>query len=181
MPALSQYLREGHADGHGAAGGPMGEVVDASLSQLTAGDVGAIVAYLRSVPAIHSAGLPAPVTDAASDMPKLMQAGFDPHGKQVFEGACASCHSWSGVSLLTSDATLTGDRAVNDRSAINVAQIVIAGGGRPGALVHMPAFGAAYSDEDIAAVANYVTARFGRDAAHLTAAQVAELRRSSVH
>jgi mono/diheme cytochrome c family protein len=180
-PALAQYLRDGHADGHGAAGGPMGEVVGASLSQLTAGDVGAIVAYLRSVPAIHSAGLPAPVTEAASDMPKLMQAGFDPHGRQIFEGACASCHSWSGVSLLTSDATLTGDRAVNDRSAINVAQIVIAGGGRPGALVHMPAFGAAYSDEDIAAVANYVTARFGRAAAHLTAAQVAELRRSSVH
>ncbi len=180
-PALAQYLHEGHVDGHGAAGGPMGEVVGASLSQLTAGDVGAIVAYLRSVPGIHSAGLPAPVTEAASDMPKLMPAGFDPHGKQIFEGACASCHSWSGVSLLTSDATLTGDRAVNDRSAINVAQIVIAGGGRPGALVHMPAFGAAYSDEDIADVANYVTARFGRAAAHLTAAQVAELRRSSVH
>ena len=159
----------------------MSEVVDASLSQLTPGDVSAIVAYLRTVPAIGSHDLPAPVTQAASDLPKAMPASFDPRGKQIFEGSCASCHSWSGVSLLTSDATLTGDRAVNDRSAINVAQIVIAGGGRPGALVHMPAFGAAYSDEDIASVANYVTARFGRAAAHLTAAQVAELRRSSVH
>ena len=156
-------------------------MVGASLSQLTAGDVGAIVAYLRSVPAIHSAGLPAPVTDAASDMPKLMQAGFDPRGKQVFEGACASCHSWSGVSLLTSDATLTGDRAVNDRSAINVAQIVIAGGGRPGALVHMPAFGAAYSDERDRRRRQLRHRPLRRDAAHLTAAQVAELRRSSVH
>jgi mono/diheme cytochrome c family protein len=179
--ALAEYLLQGHADGHGAAGGPMGEVVGASLSQLTPSDVGAIVAYLRSVPAIHSSGLPAPVTQPASDMPKLMQASFNPRGKQIFEGACASCHSWSGVSLLTNEATLTGDRAVNDPSAINVAQIVIAGGGRPGALVDMPAFGAAYSDEEIAAVANYVTARFGHAAAHLTASQVAALRRSSVH
>ena len=180
-PALIQYLREGHADGHGAAGGPMGEVVGASLSQLTPGDVAAIVAYLRSVPAIRSAGLPAPVTQPASDMPRLMPASFDPRGKQIFEGACASCHSWSGVSLLTNDATLTGDRAVNDPSAINVAQIVLAGGGRPGATVRMPAFGAAYSDSEIAAVANYVTARFGGAPGRITTADVAQLRRSSVH
>jgi mono/diheme cytochrome c family protein len=179
--ALAEYMREGHADGHGAAGGPMGEVVDASLSQLTPGDVNAIVAYLRSVPGIRSPGLPAPVTQPASDMPKLVHASFDPRGKQIFEGACASCHSWSGVSPLTSEATLTGDRAVNDPTAANVAQIVIAGGGRKGALVRMPAFGNAYSDTEIAAVANYVTARFGAAPANITAADVARLRRSSVH
>jgi mono/diheme cytochrome c family protein len=179
--ALTQYLREGHADAHGAAGGPMSEVVTASLSQLTPGDVSAIVAYLRTVPAIRTAGLPAPVTEPASDAPSRMQASFDPRGKQIFEGACASCHSWSGVSLLTGDATLTGDRAVNDPSAVNVAQMVIAGGGRPGGAVRMPAFGQAYSDAEIAAVANYVTARFGGAGAHLTAADVARLRRAAVH
>jgi mono/diheme cytochrome c family protein len=178
--SLAEYLSAGHADGHGAAGGPMGEVVGASLSQLTPSDVGAIVAYLRSIPAIGSAGLPAPVTQPASDKPKLMQASFDPRGKQIFEGACASCHSWSGVSLLTNDATLTGDRAVNDPSAVNVAQIVIAGGGQPGGAVRMPAFGAAYSDTEIAAVANYVTARFGGAGSRLTAPDVARLRRESV-
>jgi mono/diheme cytochrome c family protein len=40
----------------------------------------------------------------------------------------------------------------------------------------MPAFGAAYSDGEIAAVANYVTARFGSKGARLTAADVAALR-----
>ena len=178
--ALAEYLHDGHADGHGAAGGPMGEVVEAGLGPLTPGDTAAVVAYLRSVPAVHSQGLPAPVTQPASDAPKLMQASFDPRGKQIFEGACASCHGWSGVSLLTNDATLTGDRAINDASAINVAQMVIAGGGRPGAL-RMPAFGAAYSDTEIAAVANYVTARFGAAPGRITAADVARLRRSSVH
>ena len=40
----------------------------------------------------------------------------------------------------------------------------------------MPAFGNAYSDDEIAAVANYVTARFGAKGSKLTAKDVAELR-----
>jgi mono/diheme cytochrome c family protein len=175
---IAAYLSTGHAAGHGSAGGPMAEVVDASLSHLTPADIHAIVAYLRSVPSIGSPGLPAPKAQPASDLPKAMDAGFDPRGKQVFEGACASCHSWSGVSLLTNQATLTGSRAVNDVSANNVAQIVISGERRQTAngVVMMPAFGQAYSDAEIAAVANYVTARFGAKGSALTAKDVAKLR-----
>lgn len=178
---LADYLRTGHAVGHGSAGGPMAEEVDVSLSTLTPSDLGAVVAYLRSVPAIRTPDLPAPKAEPASDAPKLMQASFDPRGKQIFEGACASCHGWSGVSLLTSYATLTGDRAVNDPSAVNVAQVVISGERRRTAdgVVMMPAFGAAYSDTEIAAVANYVTARLGAAPSHLSAADVGRLRRSS--
>ena len=40
----------------------------------------------------------------------------------------------------------------------------------------MPAFGNAYTDDEIAAVANYVTARFGAKGSKLTAKDVAELR-----
>ncbi len=40
----------------------------------------------------------------------------------------------------------------------------------------MPAFGSTYSDEEIASVANYVTARFGAKSSALTAANVARLR-----
>ena len=60
-------------------------------------------------------------------------------------------------------ATLTGAWAVNDPGATNVAQIVISGTKRhtPEGALSMPAFGNAYSDDEIAAVANYVTARFG--------------------
>ena len=178
---LSEYLRAGHAAGRGAAGGPMAEVVDASLSNLAPADMLAVVAYLRSVPAIRTPGMPAPKASPASDAPKDLQARVDPRGEQVFAAACASCHSWSGVSLLTSSATLIGNRAVNDASAINVAQIVLSGGRRPasGGVLSMPAFGAAYSDTEIAAVANYVTARFGAAPSQLTAKDIAEFRRSS--
>jgi len=49
--------------------------------------------------------------------------GADPLGEQIFAGYCASCRGWSGVSPLTSGATLTADRAVKDASAVNVAQM----------------------------------------------------------
>ena len=41
----------------------------------------------------------------------------------------------------------------------------------------MPAFGNAYSNEEIAALANYVTARFGSEGSRITASDVAELRK----
>ena len=79
---------------------------------------------------------------------------------------------------LDSRATLTGGRAVNDPTAINVAQIVLSGSKwQPSrAPLAMPAFGAAYSDREIAAVANYVTARFGTKASAITAEDVRKLR-----
>jgi mono/diheme cytochrome c family protein len=176
---LVEYFRAGHTVGHGSAGGPMGEVVDASLSKLAPADMRAVVAYLRSIPAIRTRDLPAPKAGPASDMPKRIEAAADPRGEQIFAGNCASCHGWSGVGLLTTYATLTGDRAVNDASAVNVAQIVLAGANRrtPEGVQFMPAFGSAYSDTEIAAVANYVTARFGSAPSELTAKDIAEFRR----
>ncbi len=177
--ALAGYLAAGHAKGHGTASGTMGEAVDHSFSYLTRSDIHDLVVYLRSVPATPSADLPATLAGPASDSHKQgVSIAYDRHGKQVFEGACASCHAWSGVSPLTPLATLTGARAVNDPSATNVAQIVISGTTRKTdhGTVAMPAFGAVYSDVEIAAVANYVTARFGSTGSKITADQVAKLR-----
>jgi mono/diheme cytochrome c family protein len=176
---LSRYLSIGHADGLGTASGPMGEVVDESLRHLAPNDVSALVVYLRSIPAMASSDLPSPKRTAASASPREgpVAAAYHP-GKVVFEQACASCHSWSGTGLLTPFATLTGARAINDPSATNVAQIILSGTERHTATgeVFMPAFGEGYSDVEIAAVANYVTARFGAEASTITAPEVAKLR-----
>jgi mono/diheme cytochrome c family protein len=177
--ALAQYLSTGHAVDHGTASGNMGEAVDRSLSFLAPADTQAIVTYLRTVPALSSPREPAVrVSLAPASHKEGVPAGFDPLGKQVFEGACASCHSWSGRSMLTPYATLTGARAVNDPSATNVAQVVISGMTRTSAdgPVTMPAFGAAYSDVEIAAVARYVTERFGGVASRVQPDEIRLLR-----
>jgi mono/diheme cytochrome c family protein len=175
---LVSYLSIGHADGHGTASGPMGEAVDHSLSFLTQPDIRAMVAYLRTVPPTPSTDLPATLAPPAPASHKDGGGTPDPRGKMVFEGACVSCHGWTGESPLSPLATLTGAWAVNDPSATNVVQIVISGTKRhvPEGAVSMPAFGSTHSDAEIAAVANYVTARFGAKASHLTAQDVADLR-----
>ncbi|MGA7815231.1 c-type cytochrome [Caballeronia sp.] len=177
---LISYLSIGHAPGHGTASGPMGEAVDQSFSWLTPEDIRAVVAYLRSVPATVSPDLTATLAQPASASHRIGGTA-DPRGKTVFEGACVSCHGWSGVSPVSPMATLTGAWAVNDPSATNVAQIVIVGTKRhtPEGAISMPAFGKAYSDGEVAAVSNYVTARFGAKASHMTAQDVAKLRKQT--
>jgi mono/diheme cytochrome c family protein len=174
---LAHYLSAGHAEGRGTASGPMGEAVDESLSYLKASDIAAIVAYLRTVPGISSADLPEPKQSAAPALFSDAAAG-EPYGKAVYEGACAGCHGWTGVSPVIPFATLTGTRGVNDPTANNVAQVIIGGGQRhvAGDSNNMPAFGTTYSDAEIASVANYVTARFGAKGSDLTPAEVAKLR-----
>ena len=173
---IASYLSVGHAPGHGTASGPMGEAVDHSFSKMARDDIEAMVTFVRSVPpstspdfSLKSAQAPVSHKDGVTG---------NLHGKKIFEGACVSCHGWTGESAVSPFATLTGSAAINDASATNVAQIVIGGTRRltPDDALSMPSFGHAYSDDEIAAVANYVTARFGAKASSLTARGVANLR-----
>jgi mono/diheme cytochrome c family protein len=177
---IISYLSIGHAAGHGTASGPMGEAVDESFSQLAPEDIRALVAYLRTVPAVASPDLPATLAGPAPASHKEGGGAADASGKMVFEGACVSCHGWSGESAISPFATLTGAWAVNDPTATNVAQIVISGTRRHVAgAVSMPAFGRSHSDAEIAAVSNYVTARFGSKGSEITEQDVAELRKQT--
>jgi mono/diheme cytochrome c family protein len=175
---LSAYLAAGHALARGTAAGPMGEAVDYSLSGLVPSDIHALVVYLRSVPAVASPDLPAKIAPPAPAAPKDGNTVADAAGQRVFEGACVSCHDWTGISAITPYARIAGVRAVNDVTGTNVAQIVISGTLRhqPPGVVSMPAFGAIYSNAEIAAVANYVTGRFGSAGSRLTEADIVQLR-----
>ena len=174
------YLAQGHALNRGTAAGPMGEAVDESFSQMAPEDIHALVSFLRSVPPVSSPDLPATLAPPAPASPREGPSA-DGLGKKIFAEACASCHSWTGVSALTPLATIAGARAVNDPAATNVAQIVISGTRRtaPEGAVSMPAFGGIFSDSEIAAVANYVTARFGSTKSAVTEGDIAALRQQT--
>jgi mono/diheme cytochrome c family protein len=159
----------------------MGEAVDKSLMHLEPEDIRALVIYLRTVPAIFDPALPAPKSTPAPMSPKVGVMEADARGRAIFAGACVSCHGWTGSSPVLSYATFLGGRAVNDPSARNVAQAIVWGVTRQSVdgPVAMPAFGHAYSNVEIAAVANYVTARFGVTPSEITAQQVAEIRQQA--
>ena len=172
------YLKTGHSLERGSAFGPMAEAVHLSFQKLTASDVSAIVEYIRSIPAIDGGDMPAPKREPASEQPGGL-ATANQHGANIYASMCAGCHGWTGVNTYTPHTTLTGNRAVNDPTATNVALAVLRGAGRlpPSTdIVAMPAFGAAWSDDDIAAVSNYVVERFGAKPSSITGAEVRKLR-----
>jgi len=181
---LASYLTTGHADGHGSASGPMAEAVENSLRFLQPVDTGALIAYLRSVPAragtdpIVVDPKPAP-TLASSDYAPGGDAHADAQGLKLFEGACASCHQWNGKGQQTPYASLLGSRGVNDVRGTNVTQILLHGSSLhgEGASVFMPSFGDAYSNTELAALSNYVIGHFGNKRGTVTPDDVAERRK----
>jgi len=181
---IAQYLRSGVAAGHASANGPMGEAVAHSLQFLDPADIDALIVYLRTVAAragnhpIEVERRSAPLSASAGTASGPAEEAAHGLGLELFEGACAGCHQWSGTGLESPYAALQGSRGVNDASGANVTQAILQGaawriGDRE---VFMPAFGNAYSSTEVAALANYVIAHFGGKQGTVTPAQVAERR-----
>lgn len=180
---LETYLKTGRSENRGSAFGPMAEAVHLSFAKMTDTDVSAIVEYVRSVPPVEISDLPALKTEPADADP--LQGNVqdaNPRGLEIFSGACAGCHGWTGQNDLVPHSTFIGSRAVNDPTATNVALAILRGAGElpaaADAIASMPAFGAVLNDDDIAAVANYVIARFGASPSAITPDEVTVLRQS---
>jgi mono/diheme cytochrome c family protein len=178
---VEQYLKTGRSQNRGSAFGPMAEAVHLSFAKMTDSDLSAIVEYVRSVPPIATPDLPAPRTSLADADPRKGGAADDnARGLEIFSGSCAGCHGWTGRNDLVPHSTFVGSRAVNDPTATNVALAILRGAGElppsASAIATMPAFGDVLSDADVAAVANYVIARFGATPSAITAADVTSLR-----
>src|ERR1700723_1354193 len=161
---LASYLSSGHAQGRGSAAGPMAEAVENSLQYLASEDIGALVAYLRPV-AAQTGGRE---VDAAP-APGAQESGGE-LGRHVFESGCANCHEYNGDGRQTVYASLVGSRSVADPDGGNVTQIILKGANYriKDQNVFMPPFGPAYSDAELAAVANYVIAQFGGKTGRVT-------------
>ncbi|MEM5316500.1 cytochrome c [Paraburkholderia sp. JHI869] len=184
---VARYLSLGHAPGRSSASGPMADVVEHSLQYLTPGDINALVVYLRSVAPVAGASRAGATIDLDPSAARasnavlpgstLAASGMS-RGERLFAGDCAGCHQWNGVGRQTEYATLVGSHAVNDPSGAALVQVLLHGtsltvGGRT---QQMPGFGEAYSDSDIAAVANFVLSHFGSKQGTVTAEQVSAQR-----
>ena len=170
---LASFLASAHAQGRGSAAGPMAEAVENSLQYLTSEDIGALVAYLRTV-AAQTGGREVDAAPAPG-----AQESQDELGRHVFEGGCANCHEYRGDGRQTVYASLVGSRSVADPDGANVTQIMLNGAHYhiKDQNVNMPPFGAAYSDAELAAVANYVIAHFGGKTGRVRPQDVAKQRR----
>jgi mono/diheme cytochrome c family protein len=171
--ALSHYLATGEAQGHGPASGPMAEAVGYSLRYMTPTDIGAMVSYLRSVP-------------ARQDGPEAVPAKIEPLattdlGGHIFIQACAGCHLPNGTGRQSPWAALRGAQSTGDVTGLNIVQVLANGTEIQTAngLMFMHRFTAAYTDQELAAVANYVIGDMSGRHGQVTVQQIAKARSES--
>jgi len=152
---LAQYLSTGRAVGHGPASGPMAEAVEDSLRYLTPEDIAAIVVYMRSVPA--RAEGPAVASGVLGDV----SAGD--LGGRVFAQVCAGCHLPDGRGRQSGWAALAGAHSVADPEGVNLVQVLRSGTAlkTDQGEMFMHGFTGAYTAPELAALSDYVLARFG--------------------
>lgn len=162
---LQQFLSTGHAEEHGPAAGPMADVVENSTRYLTPEDVQAMVIYLRGLPA-RSSGYK--IQSAAP------LASTDTRGRLLFVQACTGCHLLDGEGRQSAWAALRGDHSARESSGKNVVQVLIQGSKietSQGAMF-MESFIGGYSDDELAAIGNFVIGQFGLRQGTITPEQV---------
>lgn len=171
---LAQYLSTGHAEGHGPASGPMAEAIGYSLRFLTPDDIHAMVAYLRSIP-------PQPDGPLAVGRNASAVVEKNPLGARLFVEACAGCHLPSGHGRQSAWAALEGSHTTGDPKGTNLLQVLTQGTEikTSQGLMFMHSFAGGYTDEELAALANYTCAQFGQQECHITAEQVRKARGSA--
>ncbi|KUM44322.1 c-type cytochrome [Pseudomonas sp. EpS/L25] len=174
---LSSYLREGHQRGEAVAAGPMAEVVSGGTRYLSDADLGALVAYLRTLPAKPGA------VPARAEVQPLGEGGSlsaaEVESAALLQSACASCHAPDDQGPAGPYPRSFGNySAVRDPAGTNLVRVLLDGIDRQGRTEHafMPAYRDLLSDQQLADLANYIGRHFGGQAADVRPADVAAAR-----
>jgi len=167
---IKDYLGTGHAEGRGAAVGPMGEAVSNSLRFLSPSDLSALTAYLRTIPP-HEGGV---VNDAQAGSGNI----DDTLGMRLFDRNCSGCHLQDGKGRQNIFANFLGSHSVRDPGSANLLRLILDGTSNralhPGAA--MPGFAKGLNDEEVAALANYLAEAYSDKKGDVSAADVRRAR-----
>lgn len=105
-------------------------------------------------------------------------------GAQLYAQQCVACHQGSGEGLAGAFPPLANSDWVTGDAEVPI-KILLSGLGGPidvnGVTYNgaMPAFGAVFNDEEIAAVVTHIRTNFGNEASEVTIEQVAAIREES--
>ena len=192
---LAAFLTKGH-NTHAVAGGDMGTAVERSLSRLQPDDVRAVVAYLRSVPAISTPGAAGQAQNVApadiatiepqqrNEFATLADAS-GVNGAQLYESACASCHAVTGGgSVDGKHPDLASNAAVLMTLPDNLVMTIADGVHRniDGHAYAMPGFAQDLTNAQIGALATYVRQSIGGlKSEAITGGDVARIRHGDLH
>jgi fructose 5-dehydrogenase cytochrome subunit len=191
---LFHYLKFGKVAGKAQAGGEMGLAVQLSFSKLSDDDLKAIVAYVRSVPAVGDAETKARFAQGKpfTEVSKFRGVGAVssneelPGGAaQLFAANCASCHGiGAGGSRDSYFPSLFHNSALATGAGRNLVATILFGIDRSTAdgLAFMPGFGgkatdiAAFTNEQAGELANYLLQHYGNASYSVTPRMVEQVR-----
>jgi len=167
---IAEYLASGR-NGKSHADGPMADVVVHSTSQMSDGDIRAIAVYLKDFPP----GEPEP---AVSPPPAADMAA----GKALYDRACVACHEADGSGAPRIYPPLPGNANLQSADPASTLRIILDGAQtvttpRAPNKGSMPGYAGQWSDQEIAAVTNYIRNAWGNAAPPVSPAQVAKARK----
>jgi mono/diheme cytochrome c family protein len=153
---LVSYLYNDGNMTKGSAYGPMGQVVQYSLSQLPKSDIQDIALYLQTIVPPRSTPPGAAASGAVATAGSL--------GATVYAANCAGCHGQNGAGRGPIIPPLAGNDSVLATAPTNVIGAVLNGLAPWNHGPAMPSFAAGLSDTEIAALTNYVRTSWGNSA-----------------
>lgn len=174
---IAEYLKTG-SNARGAAAGPMAEVVANSTQHLSAQDLRAIAAYLKSVPGSSAEGNAA---EGSSAQPDKDQDPAFARGKALYVDQCEGCHMQNGEGLAGVFPPLKANAVVQAQDPGTMVHMILDGAqvvateAKPTGLA-MPAFGGKLSNRDVADLATYLRSAWGNRAAPVAVSKVRKTR-----
>ena len=163
---IATYLKTGALKGKTTAIGPMAEVVRNSLQYLTDSDLHAIAEYLKAIP-----------PDSPLRTGRRRPDATRVQGANLYINHCVGCHQSTGRGITGVFPPLAGNGVVLASDSADIVKVVLLGIPAQSGRIAMPSFAGGMSDQQIAALANYVRASWGNTAApDATSSMVATLR-----
>jgi len=162
---IATYLKTGVLKGKSTAIGPMAEVVSNSLQYLTDSDLHAMAEYLKAIPLEST-------LRTGRRRPDLTRM----EGANLYIDHCVGCHQSTGRGIPGVVPPLVSNGVVLASDPADILKVILLGIAPQSGGVAMPSFAASMSDQQIAALANYVRTNWGNSAASdATSAMVANL------
>ena len=172
-------LRSARSNTHAVLGAAMGDVVMHSTQYLNDGDLQAMAAYLKTLPASEHQVSSFKADPATA---KALAAGQEgSRGAELYVDNCAACHRTNGEGYERVFPKIAGNSSVLSADPVSMIRLVLAGSKLPATAtapseLGMPGFAWRMSDEEVAQLLTFIRNSWGNQAPAVNAAQVKQLR-----
>ncbi|HEY0286787.1 MAG TPA: cytochrome c [Pseudomonas sp.] len=172
-------LRSARSATHAVLGGAMGDVVVHSTQHLNDGDLQAVAAYLKTLPASEHQVSSFKADPATA---KALAAGQEgSRGAELYIDNCSACHRTNGLGDERVFPKIAGNSSVLSPDPVSMIRLVLAGSKLPGteaapSQLGMPGFAWRLSDDEVAQLLTFIRSSWGNQAPAVSADQVKQLR-----